>query len=134
MIREITLNGRSVKYELERKRVKNINLRIKPNRMLYISANDSVSDQYITELIISKTDFILKALEHYDELARYAPKPKEYVDGETIIMFGHSLRLKVNEGNKNSVTSDYSYIYLTVKDITDYELKKKTVDKWVKKE
>ena len=134
MIREITLNGRLVKYELERKNVKNINLRIKPNRMLYISANDSVSDQYITEFIVSKTDFILKALEHYDELARYAPKPKEYVDGETIVMFGHSLRLKVSEGKKNTVTSDYSYIYLTVKDRTDYELKKKTVEKWIKKE
>lgn len=134
MIKEITLNGRLVKYELERKNVKNINLRIKPNRMLYISANDSVSDQYITEFIVSKTDFIIKALEHYDELARYAPKPKEYVDGETITMFGHGLRLKASEGKKNSVKSDYSYVYLTVKDITDYELKKKTVEKWIKKE
>lgn len=134
MIREITLKGKTVKYELVRKNVKNINLRIKPNLMLYISANDSVSDEYISEFILSKTDIILKALNHYEELARYVPKPKEYVDGESIVMFGHNLRLKVSEGKKNSVSSDYSYVFLTVANINDYELKKKTIDKWIKKE
>lgn len=133
MIREITLKGKKVKYELVRKNVKNINLRVKPNQILYISANYDVPEEYILDFIVSKADFILKALEHYEELARYAPKPKEYVDGETITMFGHSLRLKVSEGRKNTVTSDYSYVYLSVKDINDIELKKKTINKWIKK-
>ena len=134
MIREITLNGKTVKYDLVRKNVKNINLRVKPNQILYVSANNSVPEKYIIDFIESKSDFINKALEHYEELARYAPKPKEYVDGETIIMFGHNLRIKVYEGSKNKVESDSSYIYLTVKDIDNTELKKSTIEKWIKKE
>lgn len=134
MIREITLRGKNVKYELVRKNVKNINLRVKANQILYISANNDIPQDDIIDFIVSKQEFILKALEHYEELARYAPKPKEYVDGETIIMFGHNLRLKVFEGKKNTVTSDYSYIYLCVTDINNTELKKKVLDKWIKKE
>ena len=134
MIREITLKGKNVKYELVRKNVKNINLRVKPNQILYISANDSVSDEYIIDFINSKADYIVKALEHYEELARYAPKPRECVNGETVIMFGHNLRMEVFEGNKNKVESDSSYVYLTVKDISNLELKRATLEKWIKKE
>ena len=106
MIKEIVLNEKTVLYDLQRKNVKNINLRIKADRTIVVSANQSISDQVIEDFILSKSDYILKALAHYEDLARYAPKPKKYVDGETYRIFGHDRRLKVKCGKQNCVESD----------------------------
>lgn len=130
MIKEIILKDRQIEYELQIKAVKNINLRIKADRTIFVSANTSVSEQTIEEFLVSKSEYILKALDHYEELAKYAPKPKQYVDGESFRIFGHDRRLVVAQGNKNKVESDESYITLTVKDINDTALKQKTMEKW----
>ena len=77
MTKTINLNGRTVGYELEIKNVKNINLRIKPDQTIYISANSTIPQQIIDELLVSKSAYILRALDHYEEVAKYAPKPKQ---------------------------------------------------------
>lgn len=131
MIKEIILKDRQIEYELQIKAVKNINLRIKADRTIFVSANTSVSEQTIEEFLVSKSEYILKALDHFEELAKYAPKLKQYVDGESFRIFGHDRRLIVAQGNKNKVESDESYITLTVKDINDTALKQKTMEKWL---
>ncbi len=132
MIRTIELKGQLITYNLERKNVKNINLRIKADQSIYMSANHYVSDNVIEDFLKEKADYILKALEQYSEIAKYAPQPKQYVDGESFKILGHDRRLKVIEGKRNMVESDESYITLTVKDVIDFDLKKKTMDKWLK--
>lgn len=132
MIRSILLDGKKVQYNLERKQVKNINLRIKPDGTVYVSANHTVSTETIEKFLTDKSEFILKALDHYCELRKYAPKPKQYVDGEHFRICGHDMRLKVFQGTKNQVESDGSYIRLTVKDVHDIKLKQKVMDKWIK--
>lgn len=132
MTKIINLNGREIYYTLERKNVKNINLRIKADQSIYLSANLYVSDDIIEEFLRSKADYILRTLEHYADIAKYAPKPKQYIDGESFRILGHDRRLRVVQGKRNAVESDESYITLTVRDISSPELKKKTMDKWIK--
>ena len=130
----ILLNDREVVYTLERKNVKNINLRIKADQSVYISANPGVSQATIDVLLNEKSAYILNALDRYAELSKYAPKPKQYVDGESFRILGHDRRLKVVCGKKNMVESDESFITLTVKDASDMVLKKKILDKWLQKQ
>lgn len=134
MIKDIILNERKVQYTLERKNVKNINLRIKPDQSIYVSANKQVPVSQIEKFIVSKSDYIVKALERYAEIAKYSQKSKLYVDGESFRILGHNLRLKVVQDNKNRVSSDGSYITLTVKDLCDTELKERTMNKWLKQQ
>lgn len=61
-MKKIYLNGVETEYELTRKSVKNINLRIKPDG-IYVSAGRWVSEKYIESFLLSKADFILKAKE-----------------------------------------------------------------------
>lgn len=131
MNKEIILNSKRIEYELQRKNVKNINLRIKADQTIWISANPRVSEKIIEEFITSKSEYILKALAYYNELEKYAPRPKQYVDGESFRILGHDRRLKVLEGAKNKVEHDESYITLNVKNPYDYEMKKKLMDKWL---
>lgn len=132
MIKTINFNGREICYNFERKSVKNINLRIKSNQSIFVSANNSVTEETIENFLISKTEYILKVLDRYAELEKYSSKPKQYVNGETFRLLGHERRLKVVQGKKNTVETDESFILLTVKDISNIELKKKIMDKWTK--
>lgn len=130
MKRYITLNNRRICYDFERKKVKNINLRIKSDLSVHVSANSRVPLAAIEDFIMSKADFILNALDKYEKTAENAPKPKAYIDGEIFYLLGRELRLRVAQGTKNSVECDDSFITLTVKSADDIELKRDTMDKW----
>ncbi len=131
MIKVIILNGKQVEYELHRKEVKNINLRIKADQSIFVSANNLVSDEIVEDFLISKSEYILNALNRYAEIAKYAPQPKQYVNGESFRILGHDRRLCVIQGNKNMVESDESYITLMVVNLDDFELKKRTMNRWI---
>ena len=60
MQKEIMLRGERVEYTLERKRVKNINLRIRPDGSIYVSAARGVPQPAIDRLILSNADYILE--------------------------------------------------------------------------
>lgn len=130
----INLDGEAVQYELQRKAVKNVNLRVKPDGIVYISANDSISDETIEKILNERSAFILNALHRYKELQQYAPKPKRYVDGEGFKICGRDLRLRVFKGEKNTVDCDGVFIKLTVTNTDDAELKKRVMDKWIRRQ
>lgn len=64
MERHICFGGQRIAYEFERKRVKNINLRIRADGTVHVSANKGVPVELAEEFMRSKADFILKALEN----------------------------------------------------------------------
>ena len=65
MVREIALHGRVIKYNFEYKSVKNINLRIKQDGCVYVSANRFTKVETIESFMKSKADFILNAVDKY---------------------------------------------------------------------
>lgn len=132
MIKTINLKGREITYDLQRKRVKNINLRIKADQSVCVSASSRVSVSVIEGFMRDKADFILRALERYAEIAENAPKPKQYSEGEVFRILGRSYVLKPVRGSRSSVKTDEGFIVLTVKDTEDFELKKRVMDKWFK--
>lgn len=68
MIKKIDLNKTIIQYNLQYKNVKNINLRIKPDGSINVSANKKVPQKVIDDFIISKAEFILRALEKYKNM------------------------------------------------------------------
>ena len=73
MKKAVFYNGKHLDYELTYKDVKNINLRIKPDGSICVSANKRVPQKFIEEFILSKAGFILKAQKKYEnrEKIRY---------------------------------------------------------------
>jgi predicted metal-dependent hydrolase len=129
MNKVIYLDGRKVVYELERKKVKNINLRIRHDSSVYVSANRKVPGNVIEEYLQKKSVYILSALDKYAEIVKYADNKYSYVTGESFRYLGKDLRLIVIQG-KNGVSHDGVYLTLSVKDINDTVLKEKLIDKW----
>jgi predicted metal-dependent hydrolase len=126
----ITLNDREVKYELVRKRVKNINLRIRSDGSVYVSANPSVAQSVIDSFLIKKSDYILLALDKYADIVKYAVADHSFVTGESFGYLGKALRLNVIKGNKNFVASDGIYLTLCIVNPNDTATKRKVIEKW----
>ncbi len=82
MIKEIRLKGKTVPYDLQYKAVKNINLRIKPNGTLFVSANKQVPETAIENFILSKEEFILKVLGQFQDRVNHSQK--KYFDENEI--------------------------------------------------
>lgn len=134
MIKRIKLLDREIEYEFTRKNVKNINLRIKPNKTVIVSANEKVPESRIEKFLIEKQVFILRAFERCDKRQEALPTSKRYIDGEIVKLFGRDLSLKVFNSKKNYVERNDDFISLYVKDASDLSLKKKVLDKWLCKQ
>lgn len=85
MKKSIDLGVGVIEYTLEYKKVKNINLRIRSDASVSVSANKRVSLKEIERFIKSKADFILGAIEKFEN----APKK------EIILYFGENEIQKV---------------------------------------
>lgn len=70
MKRYIDLGKRTIEYTLEYKRVKNINLRIKSDASVHVSANKRVSVAEIEKFMKSKAEFILKAIDKFEKMPK----------------------------------------------------------------
>lgn len=67
MLRKIEYNGNLIEYHFEYKKVKNINLRVKTDLSVHVSANKRVSLSYIDNFVLSKGEFIISAIESISE-------------------------------------------------------------------
>ena len=125
--RTIMLEGWPLEYTLERKTVKNVNLHVRKDGSVYVSANALVSALQVDEFLISKAQFILNAQKRFREQEEMRPQPKQYVSGETFYIQGRALRLKVIQAEKNRIYTDGVHIFLEVKDLSDNAKKQRMV-------
>ena len=129
--RMVLAEGREISYVLERKKVKNLNLRIRKDGSVFVSANDAVSFDEVDEFVCNKASYILSAVKRFNEMALYKPQPKQYVSGETFYLQGRALRLQVSQAAKDSISSDGVCIYLKAKDVNDFEKKRRMVNRFL---
>ena len=131
MLRNVQYENHLISYDLTYKDVRNINLRIRPDSTVSVSANQLVPVEKIDTFVISKGKYIVNILQKFSDLEQYAPKPKKYVSGESFKLLGRDLRLKVIKGNKEKIETDGVYIFLTVKNKADYDRKYSLVTRWL---
>ena len=66
MLRTAVINGNVIEYELTRKRVRNLNLRIRHDGTIAVSAPSRVPLEEIDRFIRERSDFLIKALSRVD--------------------------------------------------------------------
>ena len=129
--RTISADGNQILYELERKNVKNLNLHVRRDGTVYVSANRLVPVEQVDAFLESKIGFILNSRKRFAEQAQYRPQPKQYVSGETFYIQGRGLRLQVVQAAKDQISSDGVHLYLQVRDPMDFEKKKRMVSRFI---
>lgn len=75
-----TIEEFNITYHLERKKVKNINLRIKPDGSVHVSAHRLVPQSMIDDFVLSRAELILRAQARIEE----KPPRKQYFEANEI--------------------------------------------------
>ncbi len=128
MLRTVTLNGQTYSYEFQRKRVKNINLRIRPDGSIAVSANRLVPLAAVERFLQEKADFIARAVAR-QEAAMPAPATP-LVTGTEILLFGVRMPLSVRPGLPG-VCREGEALILTLPDPADETVKKQLMDGYI---
>lgn len=81
MEKTLKINDIEIKYTFTYKNVKNINLRIKPDGTVFVSANKRFSQKVIDSFLESRKDFILNALDKFKKEMN-TPKTKYCSESE----------------------------------------------------
>ena len=122
----------NITYELARKSVKNINLRVKSSGKVLVSANAKVPVSYIDDFIKEKADFILHAQKRFAKRREQDIPEKNYNPGESFFLLGKQMQLQIVEGSPESVKLTDCFVILTVKDSQDFKRKEKLFQSWLK--
>lgn len=133
MLRTVEADGNAISYTLERKPVKNINLRIRADQCVYVSAPKDVAAKMVDAFVVEKSAYILRALKKFKDKNRETVSENKFVNGETVKFLGRNLRLKVKNASRSKVESDESYVTLYVKDEQNADLKKRVLETWLRK-
>lgn len=125
MRRSIILRGRRVEYELERKRVRRINLRIRSDGSLHVSAPWLTPPLAVDALLLSRQDWILEKLHEAEE--------RKKADEDSVFLWGNKLSLRLQQGGRHSAVVSGDTLILTLKDPGDREEQRRTLEAWQKK-
>lgn len=128
MIKEIKINQKSITYSLTRKNVKNINIHVKPDGIIYVSANQSVSIKYIEKILLEKSDFILNALEKLKNVKKDNLSKSSSITSIKFLGETYNVVFKSSESNYVEFSDDKFILYLKEKE--NYEMQYFILKKW----
>ena len=131
-VRPILLGGRNLSYECVRKKVKNVNIRIRPDGTLFVSAPKSVSYQRIEEILKIREDFILRAMDRVNE--RIAEKQGAYTcdEGAQISFMGKAYTLHFTGRGVSHIEGEY--LILVLRKTEDREKRREALKRFAEKE
>ena len=134
MHKTIGLNGVTVEYEFERKKVRNINLRIRHDGTVFVSCGRYTSEEAVRRFLIEKADFILRNIAREKEKAVNACRPKDYSDGEKVKVFGDVCTIRVVRKTKGRARAELVYpeVILYVSDPADFAERQRVYEKFRK--
>ena len=124
------LNGKSglLTYTLERKSVKNINLRILRDGSIHASANVRVSAERVDAFVLSKESYIRQAQSRFAGQAERAPEARSYDTGERFWILGKPFVIRTEQGSRVSAVQQDEVLLLKVPDPTSLEQRRKAFD------
>lgn len=127
----IEYGNQIIEFIIERKNVKNVNLNIKPNMTIMVSASEKVPIDFIREYVKKKGAWITKQVKSFINVQPYNQSEREYASGESFKYLGKQYRLRVLETTDDEGVKYFrGFIILSVKDTDNYAQKSKLMDEW----
>lgn len=115
--------------QIKKKKVKNINLRVKRDGTVHLTVPMATTEEFINRFIESKKDWIESKLNYFNE--RYKDTDsEEIVSGESVSYLGNRYILKVIQDLNEGLKLCDKYIEIHVNDIYDKTRKQGILNKW----
>ena len=130
----IRYKGRTIAFSLERKNVRNINLRVKSDSTVIVSANRAVDYKHVEQFVLAKAPWVIKNLERFDKRQK-VESSFQFITGEIMVYLGRQYELLVVRCEKNEeVFIDHDKLFIFVSDENDYNRKEKLINCWLRDE
>ncbi len=129
--RQLSFDGQTLRYTLTRKRVKNINLRIRQDGSVAVSAGGTVPIMKIEDFIKSRWEYIHTHIKGFESRRNELPNSTMLLDGEEFYLFGHPLSLLVEQCATPGVEIVEERLYLRVQNPDDLPQKERQIEKFI---
>jgi predicted metal-dependent hydrolase len=128
---QIHYANKIIEFTIERKNVKNVNLNIKPDLTIQVSAHEKVPLGFIYDFVKSKGAWIVKNVKSFENVLPHKQSEREYVSGESFKYLGKQYRLRVQKTDAaEGVKYLRGFIYLHVNNPNNFQRKEKLMDDW----
>lgn len=112
---EFSLYGKTMPYLLKRGKRRTMQISIHPNQEIVVHAPKQASMRQIEELLEKKQRWIGKTLQKLEQLPPPLPQ-RQYICGETHYYLGREYRLKISEGENQSIKLKGGFFEIIVPD------------------
>ena len=129
-LRTVETKVGTIVFTLERKEIKNINLRIRHDGQIYVSASANTPINLIEAFVSAKHEYIINAVNGFKR-AEQKDSDMKYVSGENITLLGKNLRLNIVKDSTEYVSCDGIYITIHVKRPEYINRKKNLLNSWI---
>lgn len=129
----VEVDGEKITFFVQRKNVKNINLKVNIDKKVTISIPMKMKIEEAKEFIRNKAKWIKKQQDFYDSFA----EQKENItfeNGETVYLLGKQYKMKLISDKNNEIKINNRYIEIHIKEkyFDNKKYIKKYYDKWLK--
>lgn len=130
----IESNGEKIYFYIQRKKVKNMNLKVNIDKKVTISIPMKMSLDVAKDFIRKKSNWIKKQQEYYDTFS----EQKENItfeNGETVYLLGKQYKMKIINDKLNNILINNRYIEIHIKEkyIENKKYIRNVYEKWLKK-
>jgi len=126
---ELNFRDRVIKYYLEKRDRKTMQINVYPNFSIKVIAPFDISKSKIDKRLKKRASWIIKQLNYFEDFPPKMPKRK-YISGETHRYLGKQYRLKVLSSKLEEVKLIAGYINIYSKSKNNAEHNKMLLDKW----
>lgn len=105
--RSVDCQGEIIEYTLVRKKVKNVNMRVKADGSVNVSAPNRVPVKFLDDFVRSRYDFIKSSVERLSSEKKNSvfelDESRTYVGGDKVSFLGEELTVEIGKGTDDSV-------------------------------
>lgn len=129
----VEINGEKIYFYVQRKKVKNLNLKVNAEKKVIISIPIRTPIETAKNFIRKKIKWIKKQQEFYEKISQ-KKESEEFKNGEKVYLLGSEYELKIKKDQKNNINITNQNVELLIKEkyINNEEYIKKTYDKWLR--
>lgn len=131
--RYVRINNIDIEYYLNKKKIRNINIRIKPDGRIFLSCPLKMKSENAEKFLVQKYDWIIK---QQDRLKKYSDEKEKYEfknNGKTYFMGNlYTLNIISSKSNNVEIINDNINIFTKERYLENIEYIKKHYEKWLK--
>ena len=120
-----------IKYDLEFSDRKTLGIKVHPDRSVHVDAPLESNKTKISEKVRSKASWILKQQDFFLSFHPLTP-PRKFISGETHLYLGKQYRLKIIQGDNESVKLYSGYVNVRCIDVENRKRISHLLNEWYK--